>query len=235
VEELGLCDYVFSASPEVRRTLVAGGVDPGKIISSSYGWDPKRLAGTHRHLPPVDGPTFLFVGRGSVLKGLPWLLDAWENAGIRGRLLLAGKLAPDVERHCQEQLRREDVICLGHVSDIGSVYRSADVFVFPSLVEGGPQVTYEAMGCGLPVVVSPMGAGAVARHGVDGFVCDPMNRDAWSDALSRLASDPRLREEMGREARTRAAEFTWDKVGQRRRHQLMERYLGNDFHAPPNA
>jgi glycosyltransferase involved in cell wall biosynthesis len=223
IEELDLCDYVFSPSPQVRRTLLAGGVDDQKIISTSYGWDPERLAGKHRCLPEIDGVTFLFVGLGSVLKGLPWLLEAWQHAGIRGRLVLAGVLAPDVEKHCNDLLRRDDVIPLGYVSDIGSVYRSADVFVFPSLVEGGPQVTYEAMGCGLPVVVSPMGAGAVARHGVDAFVCDPMDRDAWSDALSRLATDQRLREEMGRAAKTRAAEFSWERVGALRRKELMKR------------
>ena len=233
VEELDLCDYVFSPSPQVRRTLMAGGVDSHKIIDTSYGWDPARLGGTKPLLPAIDGVTFLFVGSGSVRKGLPWLLEAWRQAGIRGRLVLAGAIDHDVAEHCRALLERDDVVRLGHVSDIGSVYRSADVFVFPSLEEGGPQVTYEAMGCGLPSVVSPMGAGAIARNGVDALVCDPLDVDNWSEALSRMASDAQLREEIGHAARMRAAEFTWEMVGQQRRQELMTRCVGRAFHTGP--
>ena len=50
-----------------------------------------------------------------------------------------------------------------------------------------------------------------------------MDPDAWADALSRLASDEGLREEMGREGRRRAAEFTWERVGAQRRRELIKR------------
>ena len=224
LEALRSSDYVFSPSPEVRKSLLAGGISDDKIIASSYGWDPKRLRSSGpSYLPKTDGVTFLFVGMGSVRKGLPWLLDAWVHADIDGRLVLAGGVSPDVEKHCGELLQREDIVCLPYVSDIGSVYRSADVFVFPSLEEGGPQVTYEAMAYGLPVVVSPMGAGAVARDGIDAIVCDPLDRDALCDALVRLASDRQLRVEMGGAGRTRANEFTWEKVGAKRRKELVTR------------
>ena len=46
---------------------------------------------------------------------------------------------------------------------------AADVFVFPSLFEGSAVVTYEALACGLPCVVTPE-AGSVVRDGVEGLV-----------------------------------------------------------------
>ena len=81
-------------------------------------------------------------------------------------------------------------------------------------------VTYEAMGCGLPVITSPIGAGP-ARDGVDGFVIDPHDIDGWASALRRLAVDAELRQRMGEAARERAREFTWQKVARRRREALL--------------
>ena len=43
--------------------------------------------------------------------------------------------------------------------------------------------------------------------------------------MRRIANDSGLRESMGRAAQERAAEFTWEKVGRRRREQL-KRALG---------
>ena len=59
---------------------------------------------------------------------------------------------------------------------------AADVFAFPSLFEGSAVVTYEALACGLPSVVTPE-SGSVARDGVDGFVVpsgDASRRSPWA-------------------------------------------------------
>jgi glycosyltransferase involved in cell wall biosynthesis len=49
-----------------------------------------------------------------------------------------------------------------------------------------------------------------------------MDRGAWVAALRRLAADPELRRRMGRRARERARDYTWDKVAGRRLSQLEE-------------
>ena len=41
--------------------------------------------------------------------------------------------------------------------DLPAVYGAADVFVLPSFTEGHPKALIEAMGCGLPCVVSNCG------------------------------------------------------------------------------
>jgi glycosyltransferase involved in cell wall biosynthesis len=76
------------------------------------------------------------------------------------------------------------------------------------------------MGCGLPVIVSPMGSGP-ARDGIDGFVRDSHDIDGWVTALRRLAEDADLRGQMSQAARERANLFTWKKVGTRRRETLL--------------
>jgi glycosyltransferase involved in cell wall biosynthesis len=96
------------------------------------------------------------------------------------------------------------------------VYRSADVFAFPTLEEGSPLVSYEAMGIGLPVVTTPMGAGNIIRHGQEGLVIDTRDQDGWVAELQRLAVDAARRRALGEAGRRRAADYTWDKVAGRR-------------------
>src|SRR6185437_7702851 len=164
---------------------------------------------------PERAPVFAFVGSGIVRKGLNLLLKAWALAGIEGKLLIAGRLDHDIRSICARELARPDVQELGFVRDVASAYRDADVFVFPSHEEGGPQVTYEAAGCGLPSIVSPMGAGRIVRDGREGCVIDPFDIEAWARAIRSLAHDRGLRQRLAENASMRAQDFTWQRVGGR--------------------
>jgi glycosyltransferase involved in cell wall biosynthesis len=221
-EELSLADHIFSPSPQVTRSLLAQGVDAHKVLEASYGWDPARIArgGT----PPRrdDGVTVAFVGGVSVRKGAHLLLEAWARAGIKGRLILAGVVEPEIAQLCAAHLSRPDVQTLGHVSDIGAIFRAADIFAFPTIEEGDPLVTYEAMACSLPLLVSPMGAGRGARDGQEGMILDHYDTDAWVEALRKLAADAELRKMFGQAGVMRAQDFTWGRVAARRRQQLLE-------------
>jgi glycosyltransferase involved in cell wall biosynthesis len=108
-------------------------------------------------------------------------------------------------------------------SDIALAYREADFFAFPSLEEGSPLVTYEAMANCLPVLTSPMGAGGVARDGKDGIIVSPYDEEALVTGLQQLAGCAELRLRMSDSARERAQEFTWEKVARRRAQLVLER------------
>jgi glycosyltransferase involved in cell wall biosynthesis len=149
------------------------------------------------------------------------LLKIWAESKIKGQLILAGRIEPAIAEKFADFLNRSDVHALGHVSDIASVYRSADIFAFPSLEEGSPLAIYEAMGCSLPSVLSPIAAGEVARNGVETIVANPYESESWIDALRLLARDDGLRLQLGQSARKRAMEYTWQNVADRRRMMLQ--------------
>ena len=217
-EKLMLADFVFSPSPMVAASLLEAGIDEKKIIDTSYGWDPQRH--TPREHVNSGGITVLFVGRLCLRKGVHLLLEAWKQAGIPGRLVLAGFLEQEIKKLCAGSLAPGNVVLPGFVRDVAGLYAEADIFAFPSLEEGGPQVTYEAMACGLPVIVSPMGAGAAARDGQDGYVIEPYDSAGWTEALHKLSADAALRVQMGNTARSRAQEFVWENVGRLRLEAL---------------
>ncbi len=221
-EQMLLCDFVFAPSAAVRASAEASGLQPDRILQASYGWSPTRLAGSIALERPDREPTFVFLGSGGVRKGLPLLLEYWAEAGIRGKLMLLGKVEPDVEASHARFLARPDVVRHGFVSNLPERLRNADVFVFPSHEEGSPLVSYEAAASGLPSIVSPMGAGNVIRDGIEGIVLDPFDAKGWIAAMRRMAADVALRRQAGRNAAARAMEFTWQKAGARRTALLAE-------------
>lgn len=221
--ETDLADYIFCPSPEVKKSFKEAGVPEHKLILTSYGWSPERFPNLPVQKIPKEEVTVLFVGKICVRKGVHLLLRAWEKAGVKGKLMLCGKMEPEIVETCGDILGRSDVVHIDHNNDVSLAYREADIFAFPSLEEGGPMVTYEAMAHGLPVLASPMGAGSIMRDGIDGFTVEPYDQDAWVEALRKLANSPSLRVYFGAAARARAAEFTWEKVGRRRAKALANK------------
>jgi glycosyltransferase involved in cell wall biosynthesis len=135
-------------------------------------------------------------------------------------------MEPAIRETCPELLARDDVVILDFVRDVGALYRSADVFVFPTLEEGSPLVTYEACGSGLAVVTSPMGTGGVVRDKQEGIVLDPYDEAGWVQAFRSLAEDIDRRRAMGMAARERAQSFQWSTVALQRRSLILERLRG---------
>lgn len=221
--QLLAADAVFCPNDEVMASVLAYGVPPERCIKTSYGWSPERLAGTSLAAPRTDGTQFLFVGTGDVRKGLPWLLQAWVRAGVHGRLLLAGSIDPRVRAEYADVLARDDVVLLGHVADVGAAYRSADVFCFPSWEEGGPMVTIEAMGMGLPCIVTAMGsAGILSASSGGAIVVGPGDIEAMAAAMWRLGEHPAERQRLAEESLRIASDYVWARVGLRRADALRK-------------
>ena len=95
---------------------------------------------------------------------------------------------------------------LGFRSDASALMRSLDVLVVPSLTEGSPLVTLEAMAAGVPVVASAVGGiPDQIRHDKEGVLVPPGDTDALGDALLELLRDPECARRLGEAGRRRAA------------------------------
>jgi glycosyltransferase involved in cell wall biosynthesis len=74
-------------------------------------------------------------------------------------------------------------------------------------------VTYEALACGLPCVVTPA-AGSVVREGIEGFVVESRDVELLAHRMEQLGSAPELRARMSAAARCRARGFDWPRYHQ---------------------
>lgn len=97
-------------------------------------------------------------------------------------------------------------------NELRKYYQQADIFVFPSMWEGMPNVVLEAMACGLPIVMTPCEGSRelVTDNGIITTVED------LSDNLVKLCTDSRLRASMGRNSiRNVERDFRWESIGER--------------------
>jgi len=97
-----------------------------------------------------------------------------------------------------------------------------DVFLFPSLREGGGIVVIEAMACGKPVVALNSAGPGFHVQPEWGIKVEPVNPSQvvadLGSALERLWKDPELRFRLGRAAKRRAEDYyLWDRLGERLR------------------
>ena len=95
---------------------------------------------------------------------------------------------------------------LGFRLDARAIVGSLDVLVVPSLSEGTPLVTLEAMAAGVPVVASAVGGiPEQIRHESEGLLVPPGNALALSEAILRLLHHPTLMQRLGQAGQQRAA------------------------------
>lgn len=223
-EKLSLTDYIFSPSPQVTQSFLKMGIDAQKIIESSYGLDQGDLL-TDINCSDKSNQTFtaLFVGSVIPRKGIHLLLDYWTSAKVNGRLKVIGKVDESAQSIVDLYKDEPSIEFISFTNDLTSHYRSADLFMMPSLEEGSPLVTYLAVGAGLPCLVSPMAGDGVVRNNIDGFIIPPHDKSAWVAALQKMAADPKLRIEFSESVKTNAENFLWPAVARRRINELCNR------------
>lgn len=96
-------------------------------------------------------------------------------------------------------------------ADTTSQMAECDIFSLPSWGEAFGIVYLEAMARYRPVIgCAGMGANEIVRDGVDGFLVRPRDEHTLVEAIERLLVYPELASCMGRAARERAKNFTWD-------------------------
>lgn len=221
--KLSISDYIFCPSPNVTKSMLENGVEPQKLIETSYG-----LGEHQRHCPEknnlqIDELNGLFVGSGIIRKGIHLLLEYWRDAHLNGKLVIVGSVDPAIEHIVKPYRNDSRFEFINFTKNIDQFFKQADVFLLPSLEEGSPLVTYLAIGAGLPCIVSPMGGEGVIRHGIEGYILDPHDKTAWISTLLSLAQQPSKRRELSLAAYERSEYFLWHNVGKRRTDALTTR------------
>lgn len=214
--EAELADYVVCETDAAVDSCRAAGMPAEQLITVPNGVDLKRFRPT-ASVPPHPFRA-LFVGQVGFRKGVPYLLEAWRLLGWRdAELWLAGNVDAEIRPLLRRFADLPGLRWVPYSADPVALYHAADVFVFPSLLEGGAKVGFEALACGLPVVTTPT-AGSVARDGVEGIIVPAHDAAALAHALERVRADDRQRHAMAAAARARAECFSWEHHGDR----LME-------------
>jgi glycosyltransferase involved in cell wall biosynthesis len=214
------CAHVVLCNSEsLRAQALAMGLAPRHKLrllgeGSSNGVDIKRFTPGPTHVReklgiPRDAKVVGFVGRLTIDKGLPELVEAFDTillAEPRAHLLLVGWFdaaedALSVELRARI-LRHPRIDCTGFVSNTAPYYRAMDVLVLPTWREGFPNAVLEAAASGIPVVTThSTGARDSVVSEVTGLIIPPGYPQAISEAVLKIIGDPARQRRMGLAAR----------------------------------
>lgn len=158
----------------------------------------------------ADNPRkiLLSVGRLAPQKQMDRLIDGF--AGVAPcfpdwdlHIYGDGQLKPRLDAQIGELGLRERVFLKGQTGEPWKVMAQADAFAMTSRHEGFPNALLEAMGIGLPCVVTdcPSGPREITRDGKDALLVPPDDHEALVAALAKLMGDARFRAVLGEQAR----------------------------------
>ena len=92
-------------------------------------------------------------------------------------------------------------------------YKSADLFVLPSLSEAAPLSLLEASVSGLPLVVSDLEVfRSIVKDGVNGLFTRTGDEKDLADKITYLLENENIRKEMGRNAKDEVYHFSWEEI-----------------------
>ncbi|MCF7974312.1 MAG: glycosyltransferase [Phycisphaerae bacterium] len=138
-----------------------------------------------------------------------------KRRGVAFVMWLAGDVKMGVDSQFVEALHetierhglQDQVVCLGHRSDVRTLMSRANVVVLPSLTEGFPRAIWEAMLLQCPVIATPAGGVTdLVEHDKTGLLVPFDDAPALAAAIERLVHETDLA--------TRLAQAAFDKVTQ---------------------
>jgi alpha-1,3-rhamnosyl/mannosyltransferase len=220
-------DWYLSISDATREAyLKQYNIDYAKIISVPLAADERfrpqteRVVGDLRRKLNLPSSYVLYLGINKPHKNLGRLVQAWGI--LVGRLPTAPPLViagawddryPGVKTAVSQQHLNEHVHFIGRVDDrdLPALYSGAQLFVFPSLVEGFGLPVLEAMACGTAVACAhssslPEVGGEAAAY------FDPTNVQQMAEVLQKLVQNEEGLAEMSLKGVAQAAKFSWQQT-----------------------
>ena len=171
---------------------------------------------------PAEKKIVLFLGSLVPQKGIQILISAMEAVQRRypDTCLVVGGSGYLKENLIETAMRSElkdNVVFTSYVPTNRTplYYRAADIFVLPSFSEAFPLTLLEAGAAGLPIVATDVGGVSDILHdGVNGLITKIGDPEDLAGKITSLLDNKELREEMGKNGRMFAEQYSWEKVAE---------------------
>lgn len=212
---------VISVSERVARDLIEFYHCPASMHVIYHGTDletfspesRRRYRNEARAEFGISPDEFVFLYVGNLRKGARRCIQALAEVK-RGVLLCVAATDPEpYKQFAKESGQEQRVIFAPHSKQVERVYAAGDAFLLPTPYDPFALVVSEAMGCGLPVVVSrEAGVAELIRHGENGLLLQDVTSHSELARHMRSLQDPELADALGRAGRKTVEGLTWDAV-----------------------
>ena len=199
LQEYAEADLIQIPSTFAYRSFLAQGVAEAKLRLLSYGVELELF-----HPTPKQDDTFraIYVGRMSLLKGIPYLLQALASLPVPNfELMLVGAMTDEVKPFFARYTDGFRYLGTLPRAELYRYYSQASVFVFASTLDGFGHVMAQAMACGLPVIATTnTGARDLFTDGVEGFIVPIREPAEMREKVLYLYEHPEVRGQMAQAA-----------------------------------
>jgi glycosyltransferase involved in cell wall biosynthesis len=218
-KEWAIADRVVVNSEWSRNALIQQGVPAEKlvVVPLCYEVPGEKLKAEAlkteilKHRSAETPLRVLFLGQVMLRKGIQYLVEAAKSLrdcpvafDIVGPLQISAKAVASAPGNVFFHGRAPR-------DEVNRWYRSAHVFVLPTLSDGFAITQIEAMSNGLPVVTTP-NCGSVVADGVDGFVVAPRDPQALAGVIRRYLEEPECLESQHLAALRKSKQFSLQRV-----------------------
>lgn len=208
-EELIYPDAFLVPSNFVKKSLQYVSIDSNKIFVCPYG---SYLVNSKKKKKFSENKLkLIYVGNTMALKGIWYLLEAVMNFSIDDVSLTVVGSFDNSLHFFDKYLNRVNFVGNVPHSHIEKYLLSSDVFIMPSLGEGLNLSSLEALGIGLPCILSKnTGLEEYIKDGWNGFIINIQDIDDIVFKIQWFLENMERLPEMGINAVETSTKLTWD-------------------------
>ncbi|MDQ3621186.1 MAG: glycosyltransferase family 4 protein [Verrucomicrobiota bacterium] len=216
-QELEWADVVICPSTFVRASLPEKVRTGRACVVAEFGSPDVSVSPASPNQRALNGPLrVLFAGSLTQRKGLADVFAAMKLlASAHLELIVFGSPIAPLEFY-RKQLNNFVYEAPRPHGEVLALMRTCDVLVLPSIVEGRALVQQEALGCGLPIVVTPNAGGEdLVEPGQTGYLVPIRSPEEIAAKLEWFSQNRNALPDMRAAAQRKAAEYPWSRYQQR--------------------
>jgi glycosyltransferase involved in cell wall biosynthesis len=205
-------NYVTVPSQFAYNSFIDENYPETKLLLNPFGVDTEKFH--PMELPHDDTFKVAFFGENWIRKGLYFLLKAWNELNLKNAKLFVRSSNPPFFN----DIDYATINYISWVEDIVRFYNTLDLFCLPTLEDGNALVIGELASCGIPSITTPNSGTWLDEKSC--FFIPIRDIDALKNQLQYCYDNREELKKIGREARRKAEENTWDHYGKR----LIKKY-----------
>lgn len=237
-EEWAVADLVMVNSEWSKQALIRQGVPESKLVVVPLAFEADKAPAVESRESRVESsfldntvnhPAFssspcpsslvprrtlrvLFLGQVILRKGIQYLIETarlLEKEAIHFDIVGSIGISDEKVASAPSNMTFHGPVSRDRTDEF---YRSADLFVLPTLSDGFALTQLEAMAHGLPVIATP-NCGEVVSDGVDGLIVPASDANALAEAFQLLIQDPEKLRSMSAATKARVEQFSLARLG----------------------
>lgn len=187
---LNYTDVILSLNKNDKKWLKTNNYSNIDYYPINIGVDVETFSDIKKDHKVIEKLKFIFMGASPLRKGLNYILKYWIDYDVKHDLLVCGLSEKDLAIY-SKKYNHKNIKYKGFINPCEE-FKSSDVYFSPSLAEGQPRATFEAMASGLVVIATEIGCGYHITDKLNGIILGEISDSEISKAIKHCENNNNL-------------------------------------------